>query len=184
MHFPIFTITSDPPTELVLNAVLAPFYCDKLDWHTLGGRYSGLLIPHRDAETMSGGCRAPEWEQRLDFIDQLGGGKTCKPGQSGPGVDALRIGDLKDIHLRGAPSALVMDDKWHAGSPCPNLQAIEMGSRYGLLADADIKKMISGVDANVLQRERDAVQGWGETVFNLLCAVDKDGWLAVVDCHN
>ena len=62
------------------------------------GRYTGLLIPHRNANTMMGGCRAPEIEQRYDAIDQLGGITFRRPGQTGPGVDALLFGNLKDIH--------------------------------------------------------------------------------------
>jgi hypothetical protein len=183
MHFFIFVITSWPPTEQVLNTVLAPFYPEKLDWHTLGGRYTGLLIPHRAAKTMIGGSRAPEIEQRYDAIDQLVGITFRRPGQTGPGVDAVRFGNLKDIHGLSMPRAVVVDDTWHDGSSCPNLQAIGMGIRYGLLSEAAVEEMMSSVDADVLQKERDSAKVWGEAVHSLLCTADDREWLAVVDCH-
>jgi hypothetical protein len=103
MHFFAYVVTEEKPTDAVLAKVMAPFMPDalgndhKLDWYALGGRYTGLLIPHQMANTIKG-----------SFI---GDG----PGRTGPGVDALQHSNLKHPYTetRACAAAVVLGGEWY-----------------------------------------------------------------------
>jgi len=111
MHFIAFVVTNEKPTEAVLAAAMAPFGPDvlgddhKWGWWGLGGRYTGLLIPHNIANTIKGKPDAmPPWERRDDGLRG--------PGKTGPGVDALQHSNLKYPYFDtgGFPAAVVIHD--------------------------------------------------------------------------
>src|SRR5215469_11474256 len=91
LHFVTFVVTDTKPTEEMLENMLRPFGpkgLDRFDYWALGGRFSGQVIPHDLADTITGGPDVSSAE--LKIMNELA---ACwdvvlhSPGSKpGPGV--------------------------------------------------------------------------------------------------
>jgi hypothetical protein len=173
MHFVVLVVTYDKPTEAVLEAALAPFGIAALGPHAkwdewaLGGRYTGLLIPHDLADTVTGGPHVSEMEMLRSQV-----GAIQRPGHTGPGVDALRKSNLKDYHGGRFPFAVLIEGQWHSDG-VPSVEGMLRG--MGLDDTADQQDFTE---------ERAALRAWCSKFETLMDGVAPDLWLALIDCHS
>jgi len=170
MHFAVLVVTKDKPTEDVLAAALAPFKDSKWDWWTLGGRYTGQLIPHDVADTVTGGHDLPEIEVMVDAMFKKDGMVIQRPGSTGPGVDALQLGNFKQGQ---AGFAVVIDGRWHE---CEVMPIEPIVRAYGLDRCT--------VGSRDYTEERAAVKRWDARLTALMDGAPDDHWVSVVDIHN
>ena len=185
MHFVLYVVTEDRPTEEALAAALAPFGPEgeaRWDSWVLGGRYTGNLMPHDIENTVTGGPEVSDAEFSLIRLfetvlpderhseEKAGKLVSTRPGRTGLGVDALQICNLKEIPEIG-PFAILVDGKWHQ---CGTYPILDMFKRYHL----DVKSSVAEI-----AQDQDALTAWREQVCELMDRVPLTHWLAVVDCH-
>lgn len=81
------------------------------DW-ALGGRHTGKLIPHDVADTVTGGNLGMETDLIFAGVleNAVGDGDVTLqiPSDTGPGVDACRYSNLKELPF--VPNAVVLID--------------------------------------------------------------------------
>lgn len=116
MHYVALVISEQRPIPEVLHKALGPFGPEgkgRFDYYVLGGRYRGNLIPHYPQcnNTMMGDAMSPE-DRRGRFLAELtmDNPKNARhPERTGPGVDALQLGNLHHVGGR-FPSAVLAYD--------------------------------------------------------------------------
>jgi hypothetical protein len=164
MHFITYVVTEEKPTDAVLAKVMAPFMPNalgndhKLDWYALGGRYTGLLIPHQMANTIKG-----------SFI---GDG----PGSTGPGVDALQLSNLKHPYAETSvcPAAVVLGGEWYGRDNN------DMKGTKHVLYEMGFPDVAEAFDET---EEMLALQAWMDEMADLLETVSGNCWIAALDCQ-
>jgi hypothetical protein len=211
MHFIALVVTTDKPTEEVLDATLSPFSDDAankaaendaaskgievidldyhpfghFDYYQLGGRYIGLLNPVDGAETIKGSDDPHPVEAQL--MAMLGG-KIVKPGyRGGTGVDALRIKDAQIPLMPAPPSAMVINGQWHQAPACPILTAASMAEGFRRATGnpaINPEDVLSQADQKELAEERNLNDQWCEKCLDLTAAIPDDHWISVIDCHH
>jgi hypothetical protein len=204
MHSLILVITPAKPTDDVLAAALAPFrekedvtdkrwlvgYWD--DW-ALGGRYTGQLIPHDVADTVTGGNLGMETDLIFAGVleNAVGDGDVTLqiPSDTGPGVDACRYSNLKELPF--VPNAVLIDGHWHRPEQ-PDQRRILSELGFEIQTDGDggwrwrPKDKAEGNAAleRYQEEQRAAWPRWVEKVAELMRGVPPDHWVSVVDTHS
>jgi hypothetical protein len=191
MHFITFVVTKEKPTEAVLAAAMAPFGPNvlgkdaKWDEWTLGGRYTGLLIPHSIENTVTGGPNVSDAELAIAAMAESADTVVTQPGRTGPGVDALQARNMKRFHNKdnGAfPYAILLDGHWHSDEVIGvEGMARQMATILGIDFDHLAGKFAGQHD---FTEERAALNAWREKAVQILDTVRPDDWLSVVDIHN
>jgi hypothetical protein len=192
MHFITFVVTDAKPTEDVLAAALEPFRPSweggngKWDWWKLGGRYTGLLIPDDpENDSITGGCAITPIEARMAEHDAEAGLQTKHHGRTGPGVDALRFYDIKEL-LAGIPAAVVIGGQWYAPPPAPELMARGTLRKLQQIAPGfspPPRDDAAEFDKKCEEQEADICAWWLGEIKPRLDRCCGGTWLAVVDCH-
>jgi hypothetical protein len=170
MHFVGFVITEQKPSEDVLAKVLHSFRSSReggkghWDWWTLGGRWSGRMIPLSLDNTVTGGADVPAIEGRLRPL-----GATHFVTQSDQGVDIVQISNIKEGF---APYVLIIDGQWHK---CDD------DARSALVVQS-FNAMLGGAPPS--DTDEAALARWDEEWKSLMDHVPADHWLSVIDFHN
>jgi hypothetical protein len=179
MHTSVIVVTKDKPTEDVLATALAPFGPVALgpaahwDWWALGGTFTGLLIPHDLANTITGGPDISPAELAVEGIVAAAGVTMTRLGdQAGPGVDALQHRNFKELLDGWMPLAIVIDGHWHQCEIYPVEPLLRSIGR------------IDEADRHDFSEERAAGAVWDEKAIRILDVVPSDHWISVVDIHN
>jgi hypothetical protein len=191
MHFIAFVVTDQKPTEDVLAAALEPFRpsweggAGKWDWWKLGGRYTGLLIPKDPGnDSITGGYAIQPIEVRMAEHNAEAGLQTKHHGRTGPGVDALRFCDVKE--LLSGPAAVVIGGQWYEAPTAPELMARGMLRKLQELHPGFSPPPLDDAAEfdNKCEEQEAAICAWWEDdikpMLNRCCGCY---WLAIVDCH-
>ncbi|MFZ1106825.1 MAG: hypothetical protein WAN43_00570 [Rhodomicrobium sp.] len=172
MHFLALVISDEKPTEALLKDWVSPFMPEKLDRWALGGRYTGLLEPLQLTDTITGGPDCPAIELALSSVmEKAAGGdvKVMRPGMRGPGVDALRVGNLKSSAAK--PSAILKGGRWFE-------QSEEAQAACLLLRNS---RLFANVQ--LTNKQRSAMDIWDSKIHELVSDVRLDQWFSAIDCH-
>ena len=172
MHFAVLVISNEKPTERHLGKLLAPFLPSEFDWWALGGGYTGNLIPFDLGETITAGPAVPSIEIQLASRVP---GLRMPPGRPGPGVDALRAGNLK----KGITTIAIVNK--HGAWVSADIDAQE---EFLLASMSDYFPGVrQGIDEQVSARRARAAHDWRVRFDALVADVSSDDWFAIVDCH-
>ena len=138
----------------------------------LGGRYTGNLIRFDFGETVTGGPAVPSIELQLASCVP---GLRMPPGRPGPGVDALRPGNLK----KGITTIAIVNK--HGAWVSADIDAQE---EFLLASMSDYFPGVrQGIDEQVSARRARAAHDWRARFDALVADVSSDDWFAIVDCH-
>jgi len=176
VHFITFVVTEEKPTVEMVAKTLEPFRETQenpyghWDWFALGGRYTGLLIPHNIENTLTSGPALEPEEAFMGRLSEETGVQFTRPQHTGPGVDALQCGNLAEYPT---PDAVVVAGEWHEPPAwLIVLRMHELGIDLGTLMSAE-----------ELATAREMMQQWAVEVKGLIGANCCQCWLSIVDCH-
>ena len=97
------------------------------------------------------------------------------PGRPGPGVDALRAGNLK----KGITTIAIVNK--HGAWVSADIDAQE---EFLLASMSDYFPGVrQGIDEQVSARRAQAAHDWRARFDALVADVSSDDWFAIVDCH-
>jgi hypothetical protein len=170
VNFAAFVITDKKPTPEVLEKTLVLFGPHHqghwLEW-TLGGRYTGNLIPI-DRENTATGARPEltDFEKRRDIY----GLPTRRQERTGPGVDALQRKNLASVNEAFLPHAVVLQGQWHA---------CEVFSVEALARDLGLEVL-----AEEREAECAAIARWSAKFEAMMQEIPAENWISVIDCNS
>jgi hypothetical protein len=185
MHSLMLVISDIKPTEILLDEWLKPFMPEKFDWFTLGGRYTGLLIPFDLADTVTGGDDCSDIELFMDtVIKEASGGKVkmISPGARGPGVDALQVKNTKKVLLDGPPAIILKNGElFEDDDEDSNAASIIVGCANAIRSVYPEKA--DEMLASITPKQKAACDKWDAKARKLLRDVRPDQWTSIIDCH-